>query len=297
MSIEFLRHLNGDANGTLLELIEEYEMQGRQPRIAWYPSAGSDFRGLLYLNKNYATRYPGFIADPEPPDLFLMTDYLGGIDPDWESTTIYRDKQTWISQEWPQEVLPSVDPAYNSSIVRFEGGSGRVTFDYLWVTSAKAGISTGVPVIYVQAVNETFCAKHMLPYKAKISHVIHIRYGGGLGGGGLAAGGWIPGVLERLGAESYITDSRDYIQEGDKAALLQYPSLKPPKGKLPRLLQYRVQDRKYWSDYGDISWCLVRSADSEPCFHKFESYQPALQETLKIIGDLNSSNNLISSEK
>ena len=46
MSIELLKFLNGNNNGLLKAFIDKV---GDNPNIAWYPSAGTDFKPLLYL--------------------------------------------------------------------------------------------------------------------------------------------------------------------------------------------------------------------------------------------------------
>lgn len=259
MSTEFLRHLNGNATGLLLNLIEKFEHEGRSPKIAWYPSAGNDYRGLLYLTEQYARQFPSEAAYPDQPDLFIMTDYIGNLKVERDGFTLYSDKGTSI-QLIAQEELPKLDHAWDRGIVHFEKDCGRATINIIRAISEKGQIDVAIPVIYIEAVNETFCARHMLPYYAEITHVIHIRYGGGLGGGGRAAGGWIPGVLGRLGVQVYITDGRDYMQDGDKKALRLYPWLAPALA-IPKMTPCRKQAAKYWSDYGDVTWYNVHPFD------------------------------------
>ncbi len=50
MSIDLLKHFNGNKVGEFKKLIDSFT---EEPRIAWYPSAGQDFRALIYLNGNY----------------------------------------------------------------------------------------------------------------------------------------------------------------------------------------------------------------------------------------------------
>jgi hypothetical protein len=47
MSRQLLEHLNGNKAGQLNNFLDNFE---GEPRIAWYPSAGEDFRALLYLH-------------------------------------------------------------------------------------------------------------------------------------------------------------------------------------------------------------------------------------------------------
>jgi len=43
-------------------------------RLCWYPSAGADFRVLLFLFQQYVKRYNISISTEELPDLFILTD-------------------------------------------------------------------------------------------------------------------------------------------------------------------------------------------------------------------------------
>jgi len=51
MCKQFLKELNGDRKGKFAGVIRDLP---DSPRIAWYPSAGVDFRDLLYLSSQYS---------------------------------------------------------------------------------------------------------------------------------------------------------------------------------------------------------------------------------------------------
>lgn len=55
MSKELLSNLNGNKSGHLKRFIDEFD---GDPRIAWYPSAGTDFRALLYQHPSYSQLHP-----------------------------------------------------------------------------------------------------------------------------------------------------------------------------------------------------------------------------------------------
>ena len=73
MSIQLLTELNGSKKGALKKFIDTFK---GEPRIAWYPSAGVDFRALLYLSPQYAASDPVDVEEPQTPDIFLFTDYF-----------------------------------------------------------------------------------------------------------------------------------------------------------------------------------------------------------------------------
>lgn len=257
MSLHLLKNLNGSHSGGLKKFIEEFEGKG-EPRICWYPSAGEDFRALLYLHPKFSDFSPSLKLDPLPPDIFLFTDYFP-----WQHSTfldnrnIYNDFRTDIWVENIEE-LPSLHTSLDNKILHFPDGSSatnKLLFLTVRVNSDKLGEFI-VPVIYAFTENESFCAQKLLPNKALLSHIIHIRYGGGCGGGGNASGIWIKNVLKRLGCELFISDGHFYWQSGDKHAIKHYPILATNNVE-PKFQIIRTIKSKRWSGHGDVTWNLI----------------------------------------
>ena len=245
--------LNGGQKGEFYKYLEGFK---GDPRIAWYPSAGVDFRAMLYLSPEYARINPPSEPEPLPPNIFLFTDYFP-----WSSSTfldsrvIHSDDRTKITVNKLEE-LPRVDLALDNEIVDFPEGShatNRAVFMEVEVSSDQLG-KHSYPVVYVFAENESFCAKKLIPLEAKISHVIHVRYGGGCGGGGKSTGIWILNVLQRLGCEAFITDGHYGMQSGDEAALRLYPEL---AGTPPILKKIRFLPGSGWSGHGEVTWNIL----------------------------------------
>lgn len=156
------------------------------------------------------------------------------------------------------EELPHLNIPLDAEIVAFPEGSiatGRIIFMEVTVNSTVLG-EISLPVIYAFAENESFCAEKILAHQGKISHVIHVRYGGGCGGGGKATGIWLNNVLKRLFCEVLITDGHYYMQPGDESAQIMYPVL-APDGDPPDFKTIRVVESKTWSNHGNVSWNLV----------------------------------------
>ncbi len=224
MSIELLRFLNGNNNGIFKAFIDKSR---DDPRIAWYPSAGEDFRPLLYLSPEYTAQYPKLkIAEPLP-DLFLFTDYYPWHMPLFlESPIVYKDNHTELKIK-ENEFLPDLKLPLDKGILDFIDRElpayGKVVFMTIQVKSEALG-TFDRHVLYVFNENEAFCSKILLPNKSKIRHVVHIQYGNGFGGG-RASGAWLFGVLERLGCEVYISWEIPEVQSGDKHAFELYPNL------------------------------------------------------------------------
>lgn len=100
------------------------------------------------------------------------------------------------------EILESIDTSveYVGKVafmnVTFRHGSSRaITF----------------PVIYALCENEAFCSKVLLENKAELSHIVHVRYGGGCGGG-YASGAWLLVVLENVFIKYAYTKKSSKIQ-------------------------------------------------------------------------------------
>lgn len=251
MSIEFLHSLNGRNCGAFRQWLDRLD---HEPRIAWYPSAGEDLRDLMYL-------HPGFgelslAAQPEPPapSLFLHSDYFPWTSSRFlDSRWAYWDDRTCISVQAIEE-LPRLDLPLDPGIVHFPAGSaatGRVLFMQLEVGSDRLG-SFSVPLIYAFVENAALCATRMLPHQARVSHVVHVRSGGGLGGGGYTNGVWLLQSLQRLQCEMFISDGHLQHRSGDDRVLELFPNLAGPRMEL--LDPIRTLPGASWSHHGDVSW-------------------------------------------
>jgi hypothetical protein len=254
MSDALLRQLNGSRPTNFSRWLD-----GRvtTPRIAWYPSAGEDFRDLLFLSSQYCEAFPlpNGAAEPAVPDLFLHTDYFPWTTSRFlDSLNLHDDGRTSIFIRSSEELQPC-DPGLDPEIVHFPEGSaatGRVVFLELDVNSRFLGSFTA-RVLYVFACNEAFCARYLLPSDAARSHIVHVRYGGGCGGGGSASGRWLKNVVRRLHCEYFIHDKHFYPQSGDERAYKLFPSLQGDEDVGPHQLLRRIPSRQ-WSDHGDVVW-------------------------------------------
>lgn len=256
MSLQLLNKLAGNTNGSFRKFIDTFNDE-REPRIAWYPSAGEDFRALLYLNKEYIKSNPARGKEPNPPDVFLFTDYYPWVHSRFlDQRELYSDFNTGIGVE-NIEQLELLQLPVLSELVLIPDGSkatNRALFMNIMVYSDKLGAYT-VPVIYCFAENTVFFKDILLANKAKISHVIHVRYGGGLGGGGKASGVWILKTLKLLSSEILITDNNYHWQAGDEFAFSLCPIL--DEQLEPTFETIRTLPGEKWSNHGDVSWNLI----------------------------------------
>jgi hypothetical protein len=259
MSMRFLQGLNGNRAPAFSQFLAGLD---REPNICWYPSAGNDFRDLLYLSRAYAAHDPAIGPEVDPPDLFVHTDYYP-----WDRSSfldhpvVHIDTRTVIRVKTIEEVAGFPLPRH-PDLVHFpepNAASGRVLYLRLSVHSDRFGALADAHVLYAFVENAAFCAEVLIPQGARLSHLVHVRYGGGCGGGGSAGGAWLSGVIGRLGIRTLITDGRlGHWQDGDHAALRLYPALsgpdRPPPGRV-----IRTVPSVSWSGHGDVSW--VRLGD------------------------------------
>ena len=252
MSAELLSFMNGNRRGVFRKYLDSLQ---DEPAIAWYPSAGTDFRALLYLSPQYSAMNPADQQEPEHPQLFLFTDYFPWSDSKFlDDSVVHDDGRTRIVVNYIEE-LPDLDLPLDPDIVAFPEGSaatGRVLYLEVLVKSDMLGEFT-YPVIYAFVENEALCSKVLLKKNSQISHVIHIRYGSGFGGS-KASGAWILNTLKQLRCNILVSDGHHSEHSGDKAAYIKYPNL---MGERAQLKEIRRIDGAGWSDHGDVTWNLV----------------------------------------
>jgi hypothetical protein len=184
----------------LLEVLSPYK------RIAWYPSAGTDFCVLKYLSGFYTEKSIGLVC-PNQPEVFVFTDY--NINPynefdiekrfhDDDNDTIYKILETRsltpISCEFYSEmVVAERKEYYNNAVllnVEVEQNHRKYTF----------------PVIYISVVNEAFYNNFIAINNIKLSHIIHVRYGGGVFGGSNTSGAWLQNIIQHVECDLFVTD-------------------------------------------------------------------------------------------
>ena len=154
------------------------------------------------------------------------------------------------------EELPVLNLPLHNKIVGFPKGNAtdRILFLKIKVECVRLG-TIRFPVLYAFAENEAFYCNKLIPGNASISHMIHVRYGGGCGGGGYASGAWLLNILEKLQCELFITDGHHHWQSGDDKAL-EICSDIPDKSSI-KLTPIKNLSGISWSDHGDVTWNLV----------------------------------------
>ena len=268
MSLKFLKALNGDNQGAFCDWLRPWLQSKDCPRIAWYPSAGGDFRDLLYLNQRYVdANFKKPNEAPQEPDIYLHTDYLYSsfnYQPLFDSIrsgtgVLFKDQFTEI------EILKSEElsrcPLERAPELILDTkpheASDRVFFLELEVRSGSRPTrqlgTWKVPLLYAFVENTAFCFERLRPLDARISHIIRIRFGDGY-----ASGTWILPLLGRLECEVFITDECAF--NNDKYVFERY-GLEKDEGV--RDFYSEVIHKvpiDGWGHYPDdyVKWCRVR---------------------------------------
>lgn len=146
---------------------------GQNPNIAWYPSAGLDFRDLIEVNRTSIQ-----------PDLHIHTDYHLG----WtklEIGEIFNDERTKVSIINIDEIQfkKSIDFFVNPNYVDFPEDAPKEPLVLLLdVLIESNNVTIEKPVLYIYMENINFLDEILLKEQLPISHLIKIREGCGMGG-------------------------------------------------------------------------------------------------------------------
>lgn len=213
---------------------------------------------MLYTSEKYAELNPASGKEPKSPDIFIFTDYWGlEYSSFLDTPLIYEDENTKITVV-SSELLPDLVLLRPADIVVYpelNSVSNKVAFLNVRVESDELG-TFEVPVIYAFVVNEEFMSKVIIPNNGKLSHIIKIRYGGGLGGGGKVRGNWILHLLSKVGCELLICDNSHINGSKDEIVFVNYPNLASNHSE-PKMTEIRKIASHKWSRYGDVSWYVV----------------------------------------
>ena len=239
----FLEKLNGSNNGEFKKFIE----QNKNPRIAWYPSAGKDFRPLLFLQENYLTLNPPLGFEPALPDIFIFTDQYPLSNNLEEPNHLFLDRRTTVTIEH-MECLPNLGRSrHNESIHSQYRGNANDSVVFLIIKLESDILGTIIyPVLYVCTLNERFCC-NLLQQRVSISHIILVRYGG--------TGSWLSHVLKPLNCELFISDMSHEWHADIELAKEVCPNI--PDNCNAVLTPIRVTPGEQWSNHGDVFWHLV----------------------------------------
>ena len=155
-------------------IMEELHQQiGVSPNIAWYPSAGLDFRDLIEVNRT-----------KNEPDIFFHTDYSSNS-VKLKCGLVFNDERTKVficritELEFRKKINYLVSPEY----VDIPEDPNPVPKIYLLDVKVESDFGElNKPVIYFFMENINFLDEILLKNKINLSHFIKVREGCGYGG-------------------------------------------------------------------------------------------------------------------
>ena len=261
--------------------------------ICWYPSAGADYRALLYLSDVFYDKYSESVAGIYPdhdrvvPDLFIYTDvnipsdsqnYSGTHNIEtcaallnnphnWKKAKIlYRDKNTTIIIESISRfegVITGLNKRYVNDDYGVSENYGNALLMNIKVESYKYPYGTSAwrtKLLYVIGENVVVAKNLFLDNSIKIDTVVQIRYGDGWGGAELK-GQWVKSLFSHLDTKYFIANQR-YIEYDEE---IYTNDINMIKGyfepyelvKCPAFAELYRTDGIKWSSYGPVCWCKV----------------------------------------
>lgn len=188
-----------------------FPQNGPDPAMLWYPSAGNDYRDLLYLSEPSAQN----LGIDQIPVVHLHTDYDSTyvrLDQD----VVYRDERTCITikarhrLELNHPVRYEVSPEF---AVFTENAHPRPVIWLLDVEVRSASLGTyRKPVIWFFFENINFLSELLLAFGVKISHVVKVMEGFGLGGNRRCISVMYP-FFKRLGVKYALLDDEVHFHK------------------------------------------------------------------------------------
>jgi len=196
---------------------------------AWYPSAGGDFRPLIYLSPSYMGTLGS--SAPTPVEHFLFTDY-------WPWCTspkfltpgvIFSDRRTCIEVTRVEELRPMRLPVH-PDLVHFPNHHHLTNRVFNLDVRILSDDHTRTVLVTYAFVENTAMASDLICKGATVAHIVSICYGSGFGGSAIR-GNWLLHAATSLKATTYISDRSiapllpTYCTDESTRALELYPSI------------------------------------------------------------------------
>ena len=246
---------------TIDEVVKQFE------HICWYPSAGNDFRVLLFLSDWYYKKHNVPLEEGQVlPELFILTD-LQGLHDIFQPKDFVRDDKlgltsyrrcepgskilhaTYMGRYTDitlinLEELESYDFAFNPQMTSFRPGRTYNSAFLLEVEVETKKYETisrfTANVLYVSVQNEFFIKEFLVPNKTKVEYQVLIRYGRD---SAIPRSEELPPKIIRsyrnLGIR-YLISNEEYVSDAFPESMLDEPIYSISGGQ--------------WSGYGAVNW-------------------------------------------
>ena len=228
------------------------ERIGRHKSICWYPSAGCDFRALLYLSRPFYAKHEELSAESVVfPDLFILTDYResdfreeynelyphhfdklrkGTLKPgdklfdDTRTRLTVKNIERFYISDFIKDIEEYKDWIDYGEISSCYGQGYYMTVKINSYNNRNKQLGTWeTNVIYLYAENSTFAKNILLQHNINIDYIVRVKYGGNYGFSRGTHGKWLFYLADPLNVKYYISsaDSDRQLTPGD-ANLLRY---------------------------------------------------------------------------
>ena len=172
-------------------------------RICYYPSAGSDFRPVIYQQLAGMMKLgfvdergdilrpgsePGESSKYAPPDLWILSDFRGDDLPNWQETNlVHRDERVEIqlhghTEIYPQRMDLQRTPSRAYTSLSPTEMTGRVFYLRLALMNTTIG-TIETDVLYFCVENVNLIRSWLLRKHIPLTHLVWVRDGSGFGGG------------------------------------------------------------------------------------------------------------------
>lgn len=223
--------------------------------ICWYPSAGKDFREMMYLSAQYA-KLRGWNEDIFP-DCFVLTDICGFMYEGMLSnilighTVVFDDLRGTKIEAFNGHELDNLNIPFKRRVFSdSDENYGRVICADIKITSSVLG-EINTKLVYVIMENTSFAIDYLLKEGIKIDYLVQVRYGMGV-----STGMYVKYLLKDFGTRYFISDWN--FPANEDYAYNEYIDLLKDKTETT-LLDTSIQVQSYqWSNSGDVRWYKVK---------------------------------------
>lgn len=249
------------------EVIRQFE------HVCWYPSAGSDFRALLFLSDWYYKKFDVPTDEGQVlPDLFVMTDYLG-LGSFYAEESFWGDAYEQIGNGYCEPGSCLLHVAYENTstdivVTRYEKlRNMSLPYDYRLdcreepeaynsaflievevVSRAYDEIHRyETSVLYAAAENRMFADRIVSRYGLKMEYLVIMNYGAGCGGGNKIGFEWMFDEYKDLGIRYVVSN------HGVRSCLAEYGTA----GDYPELRAIYWVDGVKWTRGNTVVWYRV----------------------------------------
>ncbi len=219
-------------------------------RCVWYPSAGGDFRDIMFLSG----KYPGIDVEPE---LFIHTDCDASFMFYKKDFIVYQDERTTVRAVRLQnfERLHPVQEFADFQCAKTY--NGRTALFQISIDSDTFG-HIERKLLYAVCENEWFAGNIFVPQRIPIDTICRIRYGNGFGGA-LNDGSWLISAMNVLKTKNFFSDPEINLAVPTADVLDRYPCMNVPPVKFQPGL---VIPSSLWSYSGDVTWYQTCPAEN-----------------------------------